>query len=86
MGFVETDWGPLLGFYVVVAGISLTLRFTLKWLMFPWLGANLIFLGFVVWFERPFIPVIKKRVYLGILVSVLIIFAGLAVSVIPCLK
>ena len=83
---IKTDWGPLLGFYLVVAGITLILGYIDRYLTFIWLGANLVFLGFIVWLERPFIPIVRRRAYLAILVSVGLIFLGLAVSVIPCLR
>ncbi len=86
MAFMQTDWGPLLAYYALIAGITFLLGMINPGLPRIWLGANLLFLGFVVWLERPFIPLVRRNHYLAILVSTITIFLGILVSVIPCLR
>ncbi len=78
---IRTDWGPLLMYYIVIFVISVALQIIDPVLIKAWLGANLVFLGFIVWMERPFIPVVRKNHYLALLVSTLSIFLGLVLVV-----
>ncbi len=70
-----TDWSSLVGYYIVVFLLSLLFGWFGK--LGAFLAANLLFLGFIVWVERPYIPIIRKNHYVGILVSTLLITFGL---------
>ncbi len=83
MGFMKTNWVPLIVFYILIAVITIVLGHINTGLVNSWLGANLIFFGFIIWFERPFIPILKKNTYLSIIASTLIITMGLFIA---CLK
>ncbi len=80
MAFIKTDYAPLLGFYALIAAVTFALKFINPSYQFAFLGSFMIFLGFVLWLERPFIPIIRKNPYLAILASVVFIFLGLVIS------
>ncbi|GEM_PF-4251825 len=73
-----TDEASLVGYYIVVFLLALIAQ-GLGYLGI-FLGANLIFLGFIVWLERSYIPVLRRNHYVAILVSVILISLGLLFS------